>query len=58
MDRDEMSDVEREIMLLLEEADACFAALQVYVDESLAIAKERSALLDSARLGSKAEGKD
>jgi hypothetical protein len=47
MGRDEMTDVEKEILLLLDETRHDFAALQVSVDECLAEVKKITATIAS-----------
>lgn len=47
MGRDEMTEIEKETLLLLEEIEADLAALQAGVDECLALVKETSAILAS-----------
>ncbi len=45
MDRDEISEVDKELLQLLEHVEQRFAALQVSLDRCVAVAKETAAIL-------------
>ena len=47
MGRDEITDVEKEILLLLKETRQGFDALQASVDECLAAVKKTTAIIES-----------
>ncbi len=47
MGRDEMTEIEKEALLLLEEIESDMAVLQAGVEECLAVVKETTAILAS-----------